>query len=160
MLAEFKDAKKRFKIILKRVTKLVVPPSHFMFDGLLRDKLLFEDEGYTYSRRYFSAFQTLALMGNGIKTILEEYKHRFTDDVWKGKHKTLWPVGEEGTHRTKYWRHRLIHLRRDFEIEIGNLHNVFDKNEARKEEIAALANQLYQGTSIVKSRKSADLAAV
>jgi hypothetical protein len=38
-----------------------------MFNGKLRDKLLFEDEEFTYSRRYFWAYQTLGVMKNGIK---------------------------------------------------------------------------------------------
>lgn len=134
--------------------------SHFMFDGEMRDKLLFEDDTFTYSRRYFWAFQTLGLVSNGIKAIINEYKHNFTDDVWQGKHKSLWPLVEDGSHRNEYWRHRLVHLRKEFEVEIQNLYNLLDENEARRDEIKALETQLFQGTSVLESRRSVELAAV
>ncbi|RAL60004.1 hypothetical protein DID88_000630 [Monilinia fructigena] len=53
LLSEFKDAEKRFEAIYLKISKLVSPPADFMFDGEIRDKLLFEDEQFTYSRRYF-----------------------------------------------------------------------------------------------------------
>ena len=43
-----------------------------MFNGDLRDKLLFEDAEFTYSRRYFWAFQTLGLMNDSIKAIVKQ----------------------------------------------------------------------------------------
>lgn len=131
-----------------------------MFDGEMRDKLLFEDDTFTYSRRYFWAFQTLGLVSNGIKAIINEYRHTFTDDVWQGKHKSLWPLIEDGSHRNEYWRHRLLHLKSEFEVEIKNLFTLLDENEARRDEIKALETQLFQGTSVLESRRSVELAAV
>ena len=74
-----------------------------MYDGSLRDKLLFEDKRYTYSRRYFWAFQTFALMNDNLEELIATYKERFTDDVWTGEHKYIWP----GTKDTSS-RYRLV----------------------------------------------------
>jgi len=132
-----------------------------MFDSELRDKLLFEDDAFTYSRRYFWAYHTLGLMSNGIKAIINEYKHTFTDDVWLGKHKTLWSLIEENnSHRNEYWRRRLAHLKQEFDIEIMKLNNLLLLNEETRDEIKAFENQLFQGTSVLESRKSVELAAV
>lgn len=62
-----------------------------MFDGNLRDKLLFEDKRYTYSRRYFWAFQTLGQMNDNIEEMINTYKENFTEEVWTGEHHYIWP---------------------------------------------------------------------
>jgi hypothetical protein len=160
VLAEFQDAEKRFAQIYRRISKLVTPPSDFMFDGGLRDKLLFEDEEFTYSRRYFWAFQTLGLMRDGIKAILDAYEKTFTDDVWEGKHKTLWPMMDEKSKRNEHYKKRMAHLKKDFEKIIKDLHRLDDDNDERRKEIRTLRDQLFNGTSVLESRKSVELSAV
>lgn len=73
-----------------------------MFDPKLRDKLLFEDKGYTYSRRYFWAFQTLATMNDCIEAMIAAYKETFTDDVWTGENKYIWPGTKDLSSRYRY----------------------------------------------------------
>lgn len=73
-----------------------------MFDGKLRDKLLFEDKGYTYSRRYFWAFQTLATMNDSIEAMIATYKETFTDEVWTGENKYIWPGTKDKSSRCRY----------------------------------------------------------
>lgn len=131
-----------------------------MFDGSLRDKLLFEDQEFTYSRRYFWAFQTLGIMNNGIKAILDAYEDTFTDEVWEGKHKSLWPMMEENSSRNVYWRKRMASLRRDFEKQIKNLEKLHGENDDRRKEIRTLRDQLFSGTSVLESRKSVELSEV
>jgi hypothetical protein len=160
VLAEFQDAEKRFAQIYRRISKIVTPPSDFMFDGGLRDKLLFEDEEFTYSRRYFWAFQTLGLMRDGIKAILDAYEKTFTDDVWEGKHKTLWPMMDEKSKRNEHYKKRMAHLKKDFEKIIKDLHRLDDDNDERRKEIRTLRDQLFSGTSVLESRKSVELSAV
>jgi hypothetical protein len=120
VLAEYKDAQKRLREINKRIVALVTPPvsdiscfpvdlGHdidryavqptLMFDGKLRDKLLFEDKGYTYSRRYFWAFQTLAAMNDSIEAMIKTYKETFTDEVWTGEHRYIWPGTKDQSSR-------------------------------------------------------------
>jgi hypothetical protein len=90
LLAEYQDASKRFMLMNKRIVKMVTPPSDFLFNKQLRDQLLFENDKYTYSRRYFWAFQALALLNDEIQAIVSAYKNTFTDDVWSGEHKYIW----------------------------------------------------------------------
>jgi hypothetical protein len=62
-----------------------------MFNSDLRDELLFEDDSFTYSRRYFWANQTLAIINDEIHAMITAYKETFTDEVWTGQHKYIWP---------------------------------------------------------------------
>jgi hypothetical protein len=160
VLAEFQDAEKRFAQIYRRISKLVTPPSDFMFDGGLRDKLLFEDDEFTYSRRYFWGFQTLGLMRDGIKAIIDAYEKTFTDDVWEGKHKTLWPMMDERSKRNEHYKKRMAHLKKDFEKIIKDLYRLADDNDERRKEIRTLRDQLFNGTSVLESRKSVELSTV
>ncbi|KAK6592431.1 CorA Mg2+ transport-like protein [Botrytis cinerea] len=160
LLSEFKDAEKRFEAIYMKISKLVSPPANFMFDGEIRDKLLFEDEEFTYSRRYFWAYQTLGLMKNGIKAIMDSYEDTFTDDVWEGKHKTLWPILDPDSHRSKYWQKRMQKLKLDFEKQMNNLFKLYEETDEKMKEIRTLRDQLFSGTSVLESRKSVEMAAV
>lgn len=131
-----------------------------MFNGELRDKLLFEDEDFTYSRRYFWAFQTLGLMNDCIKAIMDMYEDTFTDDVWEGKDKTFWPLSEPDSHRSTYFRRRMAGLKREFEKEVKNMAKLYEENDDRRKEIRTLRDQLFSGTSVLESRKSVELSAV
>lgn len=130
-----------------------------MFNGDLRDKLLFEDEKFTYSRRYFWAYQTLGIMNNGIKAMIDAYEDTFTDEVWEGTHKTLWPMLDDSD-RNVYWRKRMLGLRKEFKREIGHLEKLYEENDDRRKEIRTLRDQLFSGTSVLESRKSVELSAV
>ncbi|CZT42498.1 uncharacterized protein RSE6_02413 [Rhynchosporium secalis] len=160
LLAEFRDAQKRFEDIYIKISKLVIPPADFMFNGDLRDKLLFEDAEFTYSRRYFWAYQTLGLMNDSIKAIMDAYEDTFTDDVWEGRHKSLWPMIDHDSHRNVYWRKRMATLKEEFDREIKNMLKLFEKNDDRRKEIRTLRDQLFSGTSVLESRKSVELSAV
>ncbi|KAG0647248.1 hypothetical protein D0Z07_7222 [Hyphodiscus hymeniophilus] len=160
LLAEFKDAQKRFEEIYNKISKLVTPPADFMFNGKLRDRLLFEDEEFTYSRRYFWAYQTLGMLKNGIKAIIDAYEDTFTDEVWEGKHKSLWPILEDDSPRNVYWKKRMAGLKKDFEKEMKGLDKLYEENDDLRKEIRTLRDQLFSGTSVLESRKSVELSAV
>lgn len=132
----------------------------FMFDGKLRDKLLFEDPDFTYSRRYFWAYQTLGIMMNSIRGIVDAYQQTFTDEFWEGKHRSLWPMLEQDSPRNDYWRKRMASLKKDFDRQIKSLMKVFDDNDDRRKEIRTLRDQLFSGTSVLESRKSVELSEV
>jgi hypothetical protein len=117
LLVEYKDAQKRFEEISQRVTKLITPPPDFMFNKELRDALLFENKDFSYSRRYFWAFQTLGTMNQSIKAMVDAYEDTFTKDVWEGRHNTLWPLADSSSGRNTYWKKRMASLKKDFESE-------------------------------------------
>ena len=132
----------------------------FMFSRALRDKLLFEDEDFTYSRRYFWAYQTLGTMNNAIKAIIDSYESTFTAEFWEGNHRSLWPMIDPSSSRNLYWKKRMHSLRKDFEKEIRGLSKLYDNNDDRRKEIRTLRDQLFSGTSVLESRKSVELSAV
>ncbi|KAK5109545.1 hypothetical protein LTR62_006896 [Meristemomyces frigidus] len=156
VLGEFRDAQKRFELIYQEITKLITPPLDFMFDADIRDKLLFEDGDLTYSRRYFWASQTLALVNESIRNMIEAYEDGFTDEVWEGSHKTLWPLLEAHSARNIYFKKRMSSLRTKFSREIENLRKQIVENDHRREEILTLKEELFKGTSISESRMAVE----
>jgi len=70
LLGEYRDAAKRFREVFSSIQRLATPPNKSIFDRALRDELLFENDKYTYSRRYFWASQTLGLLSNEIKAMI------------------------------------------------------------------------------------------
>lgn len=111
LLGEFRDAQRRFEDINRAITKLITPSSAFMFDANYRDDLLFEDEKFTYVRRYFWAYQTLGIMNESIRTIVDEFEHNFSDELWEGKDKTLWPIADSDSPRSMYYKKRYAVIR-------------------------------------------------
>jgi hypothetical protein len=160
LLQEYRDAQKRFEEIYHRITKLITPGHTFLFNGDLRDERLFEDPDFTYTRRYFWAHSTLGAMNDCIKSLIDAFEDTFTEDVWDGKDKTLWPLLEEESMRNEFWKRRLKKLRTAFEREIRSLRILIKENNERREEIQNLREQLFSGTSVLESRKSVDLATI
>ncbi|KAF1837151.1 hypothetical protein BDW02DRAFT_595826 [Decorospora gaudefroyi] len=159
LLTEYRDARKRYDEIYKRITDLVTPPLGFLFDEQLRKTRLFEDADFTWTRRYFYAHQTLGSVNNSIKWMIDAFEDTFTDDIWDGQSKTLWPLFEESP-RNDHWKRRLRLLRLRFEREMKELRTMQAENNERRHEIERLQEQLFSGTSIQESRKSVELADV
>lgn len=159
LLTEYRDARRRYHEIYRRITDLVTPPLGFLFDERLRNKRLFEDKDFTWTRRYFYANQTLGSVNNSIKTMIDSFEETFTEEVWEGNSKTLWPLFEESP-RNEHWKRRLRLLRLQFEREMKELRMVQRENNDRRREISTLQEQLFSGTSIQEARKSVELADV
>lgn len=159
LLTEYRDARKRYDEIYKQITELVTPPLGFLFDEELRNKRLFEDKDFTWTRRYFYAHQALGNVNDSIKSMIDAFEDTFTDEVWEGQSKTLWPLFEESP-RNDHWKRRLRMLRLQFEREMKELRVIQRENNERRHEIETLQEQLFSGTSIQESRKSVELADV
>lgn len=95
-------------------------------------------------------------MNESIKAMIDAYEDTFTDDVWEGKHHTIWPLKEEASQRSQYYRKKLANLRKKFDHEMDRLRNVVQENSERREEIKGLREELFSGTSIQESRKSVE----
>ena len=154
LLGEFRDARLRFGSITKKISRQVRPPLEFMFDSDLRDKLLFEDNEYSMAKKYFWAHQTLGIMNESIKSMIDSYEENFTREVWEGKHRTLWPLLDQKSPRNAHFRKRMAELKIEFEHEIMNLRKLNKENNDRRKEIEGLREDLFTGTSIQESRKS------
>ena len=140
--------------------QMVTPPNDFLFNKQLRDSLLFENNDYTYSRRYFWAFQALALLNDEIQAMISEYEETFTDDVWSGEHKYIWPGTAETSSRYSNFRKKLSHLRKQFEKEIEQLQGVLERNKREQKDIKSLRDQLFSGTSVLESREAVNQARI
>jgi hypothetical protein len=116
----------------------------FMFNRKTRDDLLFEDDQYTYSRRYFWCFQTLAIMSDNIQAMIDAYRDTFTDDVWSGRHKTIWPGSADTSSRYTHWRRRMGLLRKDLEREVDQLEHILWLNYREQKDIQALRDHVYE----------------
>lgn len=156
LLGEFVDAEVRFEAILHQITTLVTPPLDFMFNADVRERLLFEDAAFTYVRRYFWAMQTLGIIKNSIKAMVDAYEDNFTDEVWTGNHKTLWPLQEENRPRNVHFRKKMSTLRTRFDQQVVKLKNLIGEIDDRRAEIQNLREELFVGTSIQESRKSVE----
>jgi len=62
---EFRDAYKRLMDVHDKISDLVKPPAGFIFRLDSRGRLLFEDQNYTCSRRYFWAWQAASYHESG-----------------------------------------------------------------------------------------------
>ncbi|UKZ76338.1 hypothetical protein TrVFT333_004040 [Trichoderma virens FT-333] len=157
LIAEYRDAGKRNQILHERITKLITPPTEFMFDHRLRDKLLFEDKHFTYIRRYFWAYNTLAVINTGIKAMIAAYVDTFTDDFWAGSHPLLWPHPSppQSPDAIEYAAKMAV-LRRELDKVVSDLGEVLKRNERTRKEIENLRDQLFSGSSIKESRRAID----
>ena len=151
--AELKDAQKRLMDVYNRISDLVTTPPEFMFKQSIRDKLLFEDDEFTYSRRYFWAYQSLAIMNEDIKEMIFAYKSTFTETVWDGTNRIIWP-GEETSARHVHWRKRMAMIRKEIEKELKGLEEIDRLNDEKMKEIKGLRDNLFSGTSVLESRRS------
>lgn len=88
--------------------------------------------------------------------MIDAFEDTFTDEVWEGKSKTLWPLYEESP-RNDHWKRRLRLLRLQFEREMKELRILQRENNERRREIEGLQEHLFSGTSIQESRKSVEL---
>ena len=159
LLTEYRDARKRYDEIYKQITELVTPPLGFLFDEEARRKRLFEDKNFTWTRRYFYAHQALGNVNDSIKAMIDAFEDTFTEDIWDGESKTLWPLYDESP-RNEHWKRKLRLLRLQFEREMKELRILQRENNERRHEIETLQEQLFSGTSIQESRKSVELADV
>jgi hypothetical protein len=131
-----------------------------MFDGNMRDVLLFEDDQFTYSRRYFWAYSALDTLRNDAKKIIETFETNFTDDVWSGEHQFIWPGTKDHSAPYADWRDRMEVFQKSFGRELKSLKTLSEECEALKREIRILRDQLFSGTSVLESRKTVELSAV
>ena len=113
-----------------------------MFDVKLRDKLLFEDSHFTYSRRYFWAYNTLGVINEGIKAMIAAYVDTFTADFWAGRHQILWPLKETTSPEAVSYLEKMNELKREIDRTVEDLREVMGKHERTRKEIASLREQL------------------
>ncbi|KAK3897618.1 hypothetical protein C8A05DRAFT_38823 [Staphylotrichum tortipilum] len=156
LCVEYRDAAKRYTQVNEMITKLITPPNQFMFSPRLRDKLLFEDSHFTYSRRYFWAYNTLGVINEGINSMRAAYAGAFTKAFWAGRHTTLWPHPNPDSPEGVEYAARMDVLRQELEAAVDELRVTHDKNEVTRTEIRSLREQLFSGSSVKESRRGVE----
>ncbi|ROW02459.1 hypothetical protein VMCG_06145 [Cytospora schulzeri] len=126
----------------------------FMFDPKLRDKLLFEDADFTFSRRYFWAYNSLGVVNDGMKSMISAYTDTFTPDFWAGTHQTLWPHPVPDSPEGRHYLDQMGVLRQELEHAVEDLKAVLQANEQVRQEIVSLREQLFSGSSVKESRRA------
>jgi hypothetical protein len=154
LVIEYRDAVKRNLALNARIAKLIHPPDRFMFDRGIRDELLFEDQHFTYSRRYFWAYNTLGVINEGIAEMIAAYEATFTPDFWAGNQVTLFPFPRHGTPEFHLYLEALAPLRRALDEAIAGLKRARKKNTDTRHEIKVLREQLFSGSSVKESRRA------
>ncbi|PSR92346.1 cora-like Mg2+ transporter protein-domain-containing protein, partial [Coniella lustricola] len=149
---EYRTAVQRLWKLNERIASLVIPPDEFMFDLKLRDQLLFEDADFTFSRRYFWAYNSLAMVNDNIGSMLDAYADTFTSSFWLGQHPTLWPHPDPDSLEGVNYLARLATLRHDLEASLRELRALIKSNEQLRREIDNLREQLYSGSSVKENR--------
>lgn len=124
----------------------------FVFDLKLRDKLLFEDADFTFSRRYFWAYNTLDTVNDSIRSMIGAYHDTFNHDFWLGKHPALWPHQEPESEEGRNYLDQLGHLRHELEWCMIGLKALMKSNEQLREKIESFREQLYSGSSVKNNR--------
>jgi len=152
--AEFRDARRRLLDVHEEISDLVEPPEDFIFRQDSRDRLLFEDDSFTCSRRYFWAWQALGIMNQDITEMIQAFREAFKDHVWDGTNKIIWPGEASTSPRYAYWHKRMESLRRDLDYEISKLEEVVLLNDKKRIEVVGLRDNLFSGTSVLESRRS------
>lgn len=128
-----------------------------MFDRRLRDKLLFEDKHFTYIRRYFWAYNTLAVINTGLAAMVAAYTNTFTPDFWSGSHPLLWPhPSPPSSPEATAHRETMAQLRVELEKVVSDISAILKRNERTRKEIENLRDQLFSGSSIKESRRAID----
>jgi hypothetical protein len=118
LINEYKDAGKRFRVLIARIAKLAAQLKEIIFNSTMRDNLFFETGDFVRSRRYFWAAQTLSVLSDEIDAMIQTCKETFTDEVWNGEHKTLFPGTSDTSERCANWRKKMSQQRKLFEREM------------------------------------------
>lgn len=113
---------------------------------------------FTYIRRYFWAYNTLAVINTGLAAMVAAYTNTFTPDFWSGDHPLLWPYPTctSSAADAAAYRKTMASLRIELEKVVSDISAVMKRNERTRKEIENLRDQLFSGSSIKESRRAID----
>ena len=70
------------------------------------------------------------------------YRENLTEDVWTGKHGSIWPGTEEIGIKYAQWRKVMLSLKHEFEVVLGQLEETMKRNTQEQKDISALQTQV------------------
>jgi hypothetical protein len=74
--------------------------------------------------------------------MIQTYREQLTDDVWTGKHESIWPGTEDDGLKYAAWRKVMLSLRHDFEDVLAQLEETMKRNTQEQKDISALQMQV------------------
>lgn len=98
-------------------------------------------------------------MNEDIKEMTFAYGNTFTESVWNGTNKIIWP-GDGDSARHIHWRKRMGLIRNDIEREIRGLDEIDKLNDKKMKEIKGLRDNLFSRTSVLENRRSVQQQAI
>ena len=87
--------------------------------------------------------------------MIQTYREQLTDDVWTGKHDSIWPGTADEGPKYAAWRKDMLSIKHDFEVVLAQLEETMTRNAQEQKDISALQTQVselfgygfYQDTS-------------
>lgn len=114
----------------------------------------FADDGHKTSQRYFWASQVLASANDRIQAMIQTYREQLTDDVWMGKHDTIWPGTQDDGPKYASWRKAMLSIKHDFEVVLAQLEETMKRDIEEQKDISALQTQVRTTTDVACAEDS------
>ncbi|KAF2440099.1 hypothetical protein P171DRAFT_118412 [Karstenula rhodostoma CBS 690.94] len=152
VLSEFQDAKNRFWEVHNAIARLVTPSHGFIFRESLRDERLFDDASFVWTRQCFWALHVLAMIDKPISemlkmaTILPSLPYLRLPSMPKGAMAMQQCISPSDK--------RLQIILGQINTASQDLEAIIKQNAALKTQIQSLQSTLFNGTSVLESRRT------
>jgi hypothetical protein len=74
--------------------------------------------------------------------MIQTYREQLTDDVWTGKHDSIWPGTADEGPKYAVWRKDMLSIKHDFEVVLARLEETMTRNAQEQKDISALQTQV------------------
>lgn len=74
--------------------------------------------------------------------MIQTYREQLTDDIWTGKHDSIWPGTQDDGPKYASWRKVMSSLKQDFEVVLAQLEETMKRNIEEQKDISALQTQV------------------
>jgi hypothetical protein len=74
--------------------------------------------------------------------MIQTYREQLTDDVWTGKHDSVWPGTADEGPKYAAWRKNMLSIKHDFEVVLAQLEETMTRNAQEQKDISALQTQV------------------
>ncbi|KAI9795065.1 MAG: hypothetical protein M1816_000087 [Peltula sp. TS41687] len=150
---EIHDACEGVGLASRMIGYVAMPPKDFLFSEQTRDHLLFEDNSFSLSRKYFWAFQASRAINHSIESIIHEWKRyrKRTIDEGVGWTTHMAMTSDQTTTASEH-RRRITQVVGRIEDKISELEELLEFNRKRQDEIIASRDGLFSASQVIESR--------
>ena len=147
VLAEYRDAAKRFSFLQEALVSLVSPVGTGLFD----DENV-EDYHKLFSKAHFGTYRILAVLCDDIERLIGQYRQNLTKPVWLGTDEILWPRDRSASRHADLDQ-PMLKLELQFELVIKELQGALEAMRRQQQSI-------YQMMAIIETRETTKQASV